>query len=140
MTSPDTLANYVAKPAISFAIGSALAAYVRPDTDVKIFGTSMPAWVLGGIAAFVSAEVEGLAHDYLWPHVTELTLLNAPMNTAANVAIHAATSALVYNTLLPGSLKVISVPELVAAGAIQEVGSSYITQTWVKPWYEGKNY
>lgn len=131
--SSETLAKYVAKPATAFAVGSVIGAYVRPSLTVPVFGTRIPAWVLAGLVCAIGSEASALLHDYVMPHVMDLTLLNRPAETAAAVAVSAGTGALAYNTLVPGSLKEIGVTELITAALAAEVISGYATEMWWKP-------
>lgn len=134
--SSETIAKYVAKPATAFAVGGAIGAYARPGLTVPVFGTRVPAWAVAGAVCAIGSEFTALAHDYLWPHVTQLTLLNAPLNSAANVGINAAAGALTYNVLVPGALNEVGAAELIGAAALAEVISSYATELYWKPFIE----
>ena len=131
--SSDTLARYVAKPATSFAVGGAIGAYMRPNLTVPAFGKRIPVWVLAGLVCAVGSEASGLLHDYIMPHVPDLTLLNRPVETAAAISINAGAGALAYSIASPGALSEIGATELLIASAVAEVVSGYANEMWWKP-------
>ena len=131
--SADSISKYVAKPAMSFAVGSAIGAYMRPGMDVSLFGKDVPAWVIAGLAVGIGSEVVALVHDYVMPHVPALSAFEYPAETALAIGVNAGAGALTYNVLVPGALGQVGTTELVAAAALAEVISGYVTEKWAKP-------
>jgi len=134
--SADSISKYVAKPAICFAVGSSIGGYMRPNLDVTMFGKSVPAWAIAGLAVAVGAEAVALVHDYVMPHVPSLSILEHPAETALAIGVNAGAGALTYNVLVPGALGEVGTTELITAAALAELVSGYLTETWVKPMLE----
>lgn len=132
-STAETLSKYVAKPLTSFAVGSAIGSYARPGLNLMVMGKAVPAWAIAGAVCAIGSEVVGLTHDYILPHITELTLASAPLETAMSVGVNAAGGALAYNILAPGALSEVGVTELLIAAAAAEVISGYATEKYWKP-------
>ena len=131
--SSETLAKYVAKPATAFVVGGAMGAYARPGLTVPIFGKRIPAWAVAGLVCAAGSEAVALLHDYVIPHVTQLTLLSHPVETALAIGVNAGAGALTYSVLVPGALAEIGAMELIGAAALAEVISGYATEMYWRP-------
>jgi hypothetical protein len=129
----ETVAKYIAKPATAFAAGAAIGGYMRPGMDVVIMGVAVPAWVLAGAVCAIGAEVSAVANKYVFPHVTELSVLDRPIETAYAISVNAGAGALAYSLLAPGALGEVGVTELLFAAAAAELISGYTTDRWIKP-------
>lgn len=138
--SSDTLTKYAARPLTAFGIGAAGTHLFAPDVaglGLEIKGVHVPVWVFGGLAAAAGVALGQLTNDYIAPHITSLTLLNAPMHSALNVGIGAGGSALAYHLAAgPGWTDSVGIPSLFAISAAAEVGSGYLTESWWRPMIE----
>lgn len=135
MSSSDNLVSQLSKPALAFAIGAGLMAWSHPGLLVEIMKSDVPAWALGGAAAAGLTIVGTAFNASASPHVTVITPLNAPIQTAANIALIAAGTALTYSLIVGSNWsEQISKYELIAGAAAIEVGSSYGAETWLKPY------
>lgn len=137
MSTLDNYCNYGARPVTSFVIGCAATQVLAPsiaNMELRIKGTAIPVWVFGGLSAAVGTLIGQLTTQYVSPHITMLTVINAPVHTALNVGIGTAGTALAYSQAIgDGWSNEISLPSLVGVSAIAEVGSSYLTENWIRP-------
>jgi hypothetical protein len=139
--SSDTLATQLTKPAAAFAFGAALVAWSHPNLLVELMGKDVPAWAIGGAAAAGCTALGTIYNAKASPHVSVITPLNAPMNSAANIALIAAGTALTYSTIVgAGWSNTIGLPEVLVGSAIIEVGSSYTSEMWLKPFLASNMY
>ena len=135
--SSDSMTKYVARPLTAFGIGAAGTHFLAPATagmGLEIKGMTVPVWVFGGLAAAVGVALGQFTNDYVAPHITSLTLLNAPLHSALNVGIGASGSALAYHLAAgPGWTDTVGLPNLLAVSAIAEIGSGYLAESWWRP-------
>lgn len=137
MTSLDNYCKYGARPATSFVIGCAATQVLCPSVanmDVVIKGMPVPVWLLGGAASALGTLIGQITTDYVSPQITTVSLIANPAHTALNVGIGTAGSALAYS-LAAGSnwSDEVSLVSLFGVAAISEVGSSYLTENWIRP-------
>lgn len=135
--STENYCKYGSRPACSFVLGCAATKVLAPsvaDMYINIKGNDIPVWVFGGISAAVGTLLGQLATDYLSPHVTQLSALNAPLHSALNVGIQTSGTALAYSMAIGSNWSNdISLLSVVGVAAISECGSSYLTENWIKP-------
>lgn len=131
---PNYICKYVAKPAVMAAITAGGAAMYHPNVMVYVTGKgSVPLPIVVAGVTFIAAEVSALVNTYLFPHIPQITALEAPAHTALTVGVQTAVTAVVENTISPGLVGDIGVPELFALAAISEVTSTYIVDQWISP-------
>ena len=137
MTTIDNYCKYAARPGTAFLIGAAGTQVFTPqvaDSTMNIFGVQVPVWAFSGLACAVSSVLGQVMTDTIAPHVTQLTLLSAPAHTGVNIALSVGTTALAYNTMAgKGWTDSVSLPGIVAIAASAEVGSGYLTESWIRP-------
>lgn len=135
--SVDTISKYALRPASAFVIGAAGTKVFCPavaNMCLDIKGVMVPVWVFGGLSSAIGVALGQVVNDYVAPHITTLTALNAPMHSALNVGIGTGGTAMAYHMAAgEGWTNSVGITSVVAISAVSEIGSGYLTEMWWKP-------
>lgn len=131
---PNYVCKYVAKPAIMAAITAGGASLYNPGGMVYIPGRgNVPLPIVVAGVTFIAAEVSALVNTYLFPHIPSISALEAPAHTALTIGVQTAVTAAVENTISPGLVGDLGLPQLLGCAVVAEIGSTYIVDHWITP-------
>ena len=134
--SADNVVHYLLKPTASAAFAGAAAMAWRPGQQVNIGGQAVPLALVVAGASFLASEVTELINHFLFDHIPQIRVLSHPLHSALAVGTQVGVVAGVENYLSPGLVGDQGLPEVATICALSEITSSYVTNEFLRPWYE----
>jgi hypothetical protein len=134
--SADSVSKYVLKPASFAAVSGAAAMAWRPGAQVIMGDKKVPLALVCAGASFVASEVSELINDYLFDHIPQVRVLSHPMHSALNIGAQVGVVSGIESFLSPGLVGDQGVAEIAAYCALSEITATYLTDQFLRPWYE----
>jgi len=117
-------------------VTAAAAMAYLPGATVNVGDKQIPLALFAAGASFAASLLSEAVNSYVFEHIPQISVLSHPLHSALNVGVQTGAICLIDNTLAPGLVGELGLPQIALAAAGAEMAGGYLANEWLKPWYE----